>query len=72
MPVGSARSRKTGRSFKQVVNEAIRTGLAVQGRARRLPDFRIEAHHLVSLKPGFNYDKVEGVLDELDGPARLR
>lgn len=68
----AARSKKTGQSFKRVVNEAIRNGLAVQEKSRRLPGFKIAAHQLASLEPGLDYDKVEELFDELDGIARLR
>ncbi len=65
-----AAARKSGRPFKQVVNEAIRTGLARQ--AKKLPPFEIQGRELIRLKPGFNYDKVEDIFDQLDGPGRLR
>jgi hypothetical protein len=65
-------ARKSGRSFKEVVNDALRNGLALEAKAKRLPPFRIEASDLVDLKPGLNYDKVEEIFDELDSPGRLR
>jgi len=67
-----AEARKSGRPFKQVVNDAIRTGLAAQRRARKLPPFAISEQHLFRLKPGFDYDKVEELFDHLDGAGRLR
>jgi len=67
-----AEARKSGLPFKQVVNDAIRTGLAVQRRARKLPPFAISEKHLFRLRPGFNYDKIEELFDQLDGPGRLR
>ncbi|MBV8345624.1 MAG: ribbon-helix-helix protein, CopG family [Candidatus Eremiobacteraeota bacterium] len=68
----AAKARKTGRPFKQIVNETIRTGLALEARSKKLAPFKIEAAHLFRLKPGYNYDKVEELFDELDGPRRLR
>jgi hypothetical protein len=67
-----AKARKSGRPFKQVVNDALRTGLALEQHAKRLPPFTIQSHQLLRLKPGFNYDKVEEIFDQLDTPLRLR
>jgi hypothetical protein len=67
-----AEARKSGRPFKQVVNDAIRTGLAAASQARKLPRFVINEEHLFRLKPGFDYDKIDDLFDLLDGPARLR
>jgi hypothetical protein len=67
-----AEARKSGRPFKQVVNDAIRTGLAAQRHARNLPPFVINEEHLFRLRPGFDYDKIDDLFDLLDGPGRLR
>jgi hypothetical protein len=64
--------RRSGRSFKDVVNDALRTGLAADAKHRQLAPFVVEEQHLVRLKPGRNYDKVEDVFDMLDGPGRTR
>lgn len=66
------RARKTGRSFKDSVNEAIRVGLELEVSAEKLPPFSIDADHLFRLRSGFNYDKVEDVFDSLDSPSRIR
>jgi len=67
-----AKVRRSGRSFKDVVNDALRTGLAIDNHVKALPPFRIDREHLIRLKPGYNYDKVEEVFDRLDTPRRLR
>jgi len=67
-----AKVRKSGRPFKEVVNDALRAGLAVDGRTKGLPPFKILPEELTRLKRGPNYDKVEEVFDQLDGPDRLR
>ncbi len=64
--------RKSGRSFKDVVNDALRTGFAAEDQVKQLPPFKIEKRHLIRLKRGVNYDKVEEVFDALDSPRRLR
>ena len=64
--------RRTGRPFKEIVNDALRTGLAIDNQVKALPPFTIDRAHLIRLKPGYNYDKVEEVFDHLDTPRRLR
>jgi len=61
-------SRRTGKSFKEVVNEALRSGLAERP-AATLPPFRVKARDM-GLKPGFDLDDIEGLLDRLEGPYR--
>jgi len=67
-----AKARTSGRPFKEVVNDALRTGLALDRHAKSLPPFTIEAHQLLALKPGYNYDKPEEIFDQLDTPRRPR
>lgn len=61
-------SRRTGKPFKTVVNEAIRAGLSRRA-ASDLPPFRVKARPM-GLKPGFDLDDIEGLLGQLDGPYR--
>lgn len=62
------RSRKTGRSFKEVVNEALRLGLGRDREKRRVKPFRVRARDL-GLRPGFDLENVWRVIEQLDGPA---
>jgi Ribbon-helix-helix protein, copG family len=62
-----ALSRKSGKSFKQAVNEAIRTGLALS-RERAPEPFKVQARPLGT--SGFSYDKVGDLLDAAEGPDR--
>ncbi len=66
------RARKTGRSFKAVVNDALRIGLAAQSQARQLPPFTIEPPQFIRLKRGLNYDKIDEIFDQIDSPHRPR
>jgi hypothetical protein len=66
------KARKGGQPFKQVVNDTLRAGLAVESQTKSLPPFKIESKQLIRLKLGPNYDKVEDVFDQLDGPGRAR
>ena len=61
-------SRRTGKSFKDVVNEALRAGLA-RPSATGLRPFKVAARNM-GLKPGFDLDDIEGLLDRLEGPYR--
>jgi hypothetical protein len=58
-------SRRTGKSFKDVVNEALRAGL--NPGPSRLPPFKIAARDM-GLRPGFDLDDIEGLIERLEGP----
>jgi plasmid stability protein len=66
-----AEARKSGRSFKETVNGALRLGLSAREKASRLKPFKVKAKAM-GLRPGLNYDNIEELFDQLDGPARLR
>jgi len=58
--------RRSGRSVKAVVNDALRQGL---GRpAERVP-FQVTPYDM-GRRPGFDIDDIEGLLDRLEGPDR--
>jgi hypothetical protein len=60
----AARRRRT--SFKQIVNETLRAGLASGRRPREKERrFHVEAAHC-GLSPGVDYGKLNQLLDELD------
>jgi hypothetical protein len=60
-----AESRRAGRSFREIVNETLRRGLA-SGRstAQRQP-FKIRARHLGDLKPGLSLDRVAELIEHV-------
>ena len=63
-----AESKRTGKSFKQTVNELLRLALNTKiedGPSRR---FRIRARDLGELNPGMSLDNVGELLDRLEGP----
>ncbi len=62
-----AEAHATGRSFKDVVNAAIRRGL--DRSADPLPPFVVEARSM-GLRDGVSLDDIEGLLDRVDGPDR--
>jgi len=61
-------ARRSGKPFKRVVNECLRAGLNTRSRARAVKPFVIKAKPLGS--KGFNYDNIDGLLDEIEGPLR--
>jgi len=60
-------TRKTGKPFKQVVNEALREGLLTRRKNKDLPPFKVKARAL-GLRPGLNYDKISELIEEAEGP----
>ena len=60
-------SRRSGDSFKEVVNRFLRLGLIAAQRPPR-KSF-VVAPRKLDLPPGLTYDNVEQLLDVLEGPA---
>lgn len=60
--------RKSGQSFKQVVNHALRQGLMAAEQPARKP-FKVKPWNLQP-PPGLSFDNVQELLDALDGPER--
>lgn len=58
--------RRSGRSTKTVVNDALRQGLR---RPSAPTPFRVTPYDM-GLLPGIEIDDIEGLLDRLDGPLR--
>jgi hypothetical protein len=60
--------RRTGRSLKAAVNDALRVGLGLAGRPRRVPRFKVDPHPF-GLKPGIDADHLNQLADELEVEA---
>ena len=60
-------ARATGRPFRAVVNEALRTGLEAQ-RAQPASRFRIEAADL-GVRAGIELDGISDLIERLEGPG---
>ena len=56
--------RKTGKSFKEVLNRAVRTGLIGQTTAAAGKPFRVRAGHL-GLRPGIDPGGLNRLADDL-------
>jgi Ribbon-helix-helix protein, copG family len=65
-----AEARRTGKSFKALVNEHLRRSLAQRTRAKQIGPFRVLARDLGGPLPGRSYDDVAALLDETEGPER--
>lgn len=63
-----AEARRTGRSFREVVNESIRRGLATRQRARSAAPFKVTARDLGNLRAGLDLDNIAELLERVEGP----
>jgi hypothetical protein len=63
-----AEMRRSGKPFRTVVNEALRTALANPPRPGHEPPFVVRARDLGSLRPGLALDDVGGLLEAAEGP----
>jgi len=63
-----AAMRKSGKSFKETVNETLRAGLLAQPADRKRKPFKVRAFDL-RLKPGYSLDKPWDLIEEIEGPG---
>jgi plasmid stability protein len=61
-------ARRTGRAFRDVVNETLRRGLAGARQAPARHPFKVQARDL-GRRPGFNVDNIGELLEQIEGPA---
>lgn len=64
-----AEVRRTGRSFKQVVNDFMRIGLNARRKRADAPSFQVHARDLGHLEPGLSLDDVGELLERAEGPG---
>ena len=57
--------RRTERSMKAVVNDALRLGLGVRGKPPRPPRYKVEPHPF-GFKAGIDTDRLNQLVDELE------
>ena len=57
--------RRTNRSMKAVVNEALRLGLGARGKPPRPPRYRVEPHAF-GFRPGVDRDRLNQLVDEME------
>jgi hypothetical protein len=63
-----AATRKTGRPFRDVVNDALRRGLAKPVAEAPRPPFAVQARDLGALRPGLSLDNIGELLEQVEGP----
>ena len=61
-----AEVRRSGNSFKQVVNDVLRRELNKPAE-KKLPPFKVKARDL-GLRPGYSYDNVWELIEQIEGP----
>jgi Ribbon-helix-helix protein, copG family len=64
----TAEARRTGRSFKDVVNSRLRLALNAK-RVSSAPRFQVRVRPLDPVE-GISFDNVEALLDQIEGPSR--
>ena len=63
-----AESRRSGRAFRDVVNETLRRGLASQRAVATKHAFKVAARDLGRLQPGLSLDNVAELIERVEGP----
>lgn len=61
------RCRRTGTSFKAVVNDALRLGLGAKRSLKPMSRFRLKTRRL-GLREGLSYDNIADLLEQIEGP----
>ena len=59
--------RRSGKSFKETVNETLRLGLLARQSAQQIKPYKVSAKDL-GLKPGYRYDRPWDLIEEVEGP----
>ncbi|HUU12242.1 MAG TPA: DUF2191 domain-containing protein [Terriglobia bacterium] len=62
-----AEARKSGRPFKQLVNEFLRLGLSLRRQVSAVEPFVVKARSL-GTRPGLDYDNIGELLEQIEGP----
>jgi plasmid stability protein len=62
-----AEARRSGRSFKEVVNDLLRLALNSRRASKPAKRFEVKTRDL-GLRPGFNLDKISELIEQLEGP----
>ena len=63
-----SQARRSGRAFREVVNEALRRGLASPPSGRERSAFTVKARDLGRLQSGLSLDDIGGLLERVEGP----
>lgn len=63
--------RRTNRSMKAVVNDALRVGLGIRSTSPRVPPFKVEPHAF-GFRPGADSDGLNQLVDEMEADEFAR
>jgi hypothetical protein len=64
-----AEMRRSGKSFKDTVNEFLRLAINMKAQPPSRRRFRVKARDLGRLCPGLGLDSVSDLLEQLEGPV---
>lgn len=64
-----AETRRTGKPFRETVNELLRLALNAGARKHRGARFEVAARDLGRLRPGLSLDNVGDLLEHAEGPG---
>jgi hypothetical protein len=62
-----AEMRRSGKSFKETLNEVLRRGLLPRKQSPSHAPFHVRARDLGELRPGLSLDDVAGLLERVEG-----
>jgi hypothetical protein len=62
-----AESRRSGRPFRDVVNDTLRRGMANQRASQTKHAFKVAARDLGNLQPGLSLDNVAALIEQVEG-----
>jgi hypothetical protein len=66
-----AEAQRSGRAFKDVVNECLRLGLAQRSPARAPRRFSVKTRDFGGVRPGVSLDNIGEILQRVEGPDRV-
>jgi hypothetical protein len=61
-------ARKSGRAFRDVVNDTLRRGLARPPAPPSRQPFKVQTRDLGRLRPGLDLDNVADLIEQVEGP----
>ena len=64
----NAEMRRSGKTLKETVNEALRMGLSMRKELRSTGPFKVQARQMGTY-PGLNYDNISELLEQLEGAS---
>ena len=63
-----AESRRAERPFREIVNEALRRGLAQRRPAASRKPFKVKTRDLGDLRPSLSLDNIAELIEQVEGP----